>query len=245
MMAVELPEPDYYTLAEVAERWGISEDVLLRLGAEGTIKYCYYSDSPIRAQLQFFPSPDHPFRFPLFHILQEEAEAFGWTSTTALIKGLFNLSSYKLKRITYYNETHELGGIRFYGKIDAFIQPDGPRVDSLPLGTHLVAGQHLIHKSDLVIPTAEIHRIEHQQEKADQAIAKAEAESPIPSQSRRALNTRAKVIGALVQSHNIQLNDRGATSALITKLELQGVALNRDTVKTILDEARGQMEKPN
>ena len=37
-MAVELPEPDYYTLAEVAERWGISEDVLLRLGAEGKIK---------------------------------------------------------------------------------------------------------------------------------------------------------------------------------------------------------------
>lgn len=84
---------------------------------------------------------------------------------------------------------------------------------------------------DLVIPTVEIHRIERKQEKADQAIAKAEAESPIPSQSKRALNTRAKVIGALVKSHNINLADKGATSALITKLELQGVALDRDTVK--------------
>jgi len=244
-MPLQLPEPAYYTLAEVAERWGASEDILLRLGAEDKIKYGYYSDHPIHAQLMFVPSTDRPFRFPLFHILQEEAEALCWASPTAIIRGLFYLDRYKIKRIIYDNETQALGIIRFYSEIDAFIEPDGPRVDSLPPGTHLVANHHPIHKSDLVIPTAEIHRIERKQEKADQAIAKAEAESPIPSQSKRALNTRAKVIGALVKSHNINLADKGATSALITKLELQGVALDRDTVKTILDEAREQIEKPN
>lgn len=36
-MALQLPEPDFYTLAEVAERWGVSEDVLLRLGVERKI----------------------------------------------------------------------------------------------------------------------------------------------------------------------------------------------------------------
>jgi hypothetical protein len=245
MMAVQLPEPDYYTLAEVAERWEVSEDVLLRLGAENKIKYGYYTEHFIEAQLRFTPSPDRSFRHPLFHILQEEAEAFGWASPMASVRGLFSLSSYAIKRIIYDDKPQHLGPIIFYGEISVIIKPDGPRVDSLPPGTHLVANQHPIHKSDLVIPTAEIHRIERKQQKTDQAIAKAEAVSPIPSQSRRALNTRAKVIGALVKSHGINLADKGATTALITKLELQGVALDRDTVKTILDEAREQIEKPN
>ncbi|MBU2804053.1 hypothetical protein HF668_02530 [Acidithiobacillus ferridurans] len=36
-MAVQLPEPDFYTLDEVIERWQISRDILLRLGLEGKI----------------------------------------------------------------------------------------------------------------------------------------------------------------------------------------------------------------
>ncbi len=36
-MALQLPEPDFYTLAEVAERWGVSEDVLVRMGVEKKI----------------------------------------------------------------------------------------------------------------------------------------------------------------------------------------------------------------
>ena len=36
-MALQLPEPDFYTLAEVAKRWSISEDMLLRLGVEKKI----------------------------------------------------------------------------------------------------------------------------------------------------------------------------------------------------------------
>ena len=36
-MAMQTPEPEYYTLAEVAERWGKSEDFLLRLIKEGKL----------------------------------------------------------------------------------------------------------------------------------------------------------------------------------------------------------------
>lgn len=53
MAVPQLLEPEYYTLAEVAERWERSEDVLLRLGAEGKIKCGYYTDHPIDAQLKF------------------------------------------------------------------------------------------------------------------------------------------------------------------------------------------------
>ena len=41
-MALQLPEPDFYTLAEVAERFGVSEDVLRRLALEGKVK-CFFS----------------------------------------------------------------------------------------------------------------------------------------------------------------------------------------------------------
>jgi hypothetical protein len=40
-MMVMLPEPDYYTLAEVAKRWDVTEDYLLRVGNEGKIKLAY------------------------------------------------------------------------------------------------------------------------------------------------------------------------------------------------------------
>ena len=40
-MALQLPEPDFYTLAEVAERFGVSEDVLRRLALEGKIEYFF------------------------------------------------------------------------------------------------------------------------------------------------------------------------------------------------------------
>ncbi|EGQ63661.1 hypothetical protein GGI1_20818 [Acidithiobacillus sp. GGI-221] len=41
MMAVQLPEPDFYTLAEVAKKWEVSEDVLLRLGAEEKLVFAW------------------------------------------------------------------------------------------------------------------------------------------------------------------------------------------------------------
>ena len=37
-MAMKLPEPDYYELAEVAKRWDVSKSYLLRLGAEGKLE---------------------------------------------------------------------------------------------------------------------------------------------------------------------------------------------------------------
>jgi hypothetical protein len=190
MMALQLPEPKYYPLAEVAKRWGVSGDYLVRIGIEQQIKM------GVRVyRLANELCPGNPIDMNV-------------------------LSIYKLASIE---------------RNTRFLRDHPQMVRTYTETTY----------DDLVIPTTEIHRIERKQEKTDQAIAKAEAESPIPSQSKRALNTRAKVIGALVKSHNINLADKGATSALITKLELQGVALARDTVKTILDEAREQIEKPN
>ncbi|MHB8247988.1 MAG: hypothetical protein ACYDB0_01975 [Acidithiobacillus sp.] len=255
MMALQLPEPDFYTLAEVAKRWEASEDMLLRLGAEDKLVFAW----PVLSGLsvyhdlggclctaeeveQLFPSL-RPGQL-LFRV-NPEAKAI-----EIVMGGLAYLDSHSLLPT---NRLHN--GLIFrpgFSRVSHFINNEEGEyymklmggLPPLPAPYHFRAPIR-VHTSRLVIPTTEIHRIERKQEKADQAIAKAEAESPIPSQSRRALNTRAKVIGALVRSHNIKLADKRATSALITKLELQGVALDRDTVKTILDEAREQLEKPN
>lgn len=48
-MALQLPEPDYYTIEEVAQRWGVSADYLLRLGGEGKI------DLGVRINNPFYP----------------------------------------------------------------------------------------------------------------------------------------------------------------------------------------------
>jgi hypothetical protein len=43
-MAMKLPEPEYYELAEVAKRWDVSDSYLMRLGAEGKLELAW----PIR-----------------------------------------------------------------------------------------------------------------------------------------------------------------------------------------------------
>ena len=40
-MTVQLPEPDYYELAEVAKRWDVSESYLMRLAAEGKLELAW------------------------------------------------------------------------------------------------------------------------------------------------------------------------------------------------------------
>ena len=37
-MALQLPEPDYYTLKEILERWGTTETILFRLAREGKVR---------------------------------------------------------------------------------------------------------------------------------------------------------------------------------------------------------------
>lgn len=293
-MAIQIPEPDYYTLAEVAERWGVSEDYLLRIADEDKIKLAIKLPFYIAASLEHadFPSPktcdDFERLFPGY------AEKFRYTIITGkaqIEEHLQSPSGENEWRLFYpdddvvtleehlmeqdwwplfYIDVCGYGIISTPFLLDRRIEDNAIDHVTFSEVTHFVSGEPWpIHGSDcrlppisesgwtfnteinqvsiseLLIPTSEIHRIERQQEKADQAIAKAEAESPIPSQSKRALNTRAKVIGALVQSHKINLDDRGAVSAVMTKLDLQGVALDSDTVRTILKEAKEQIGKPN
>ena len=40
-MAMKLPEPEYYELAELVKRWNVSESYLLRLGAEGKLRFLW------------------------------------------------------------------------------------------------------------------------------------------------------------------------------------------------------------
>ena len=255
-MALQLPEPDYYTLEEVAKRWERSENVLLRLGAEGNVLMGY----PLLYQVAYVVRPTQKEGCVGFEGLSTEMlRAIGIEPDDIedADKGYDNIVRFPVGGVAACN--WEIG-IAIANRRDSFrlnfitgftlcrASDSAPTpAPTLPYAHHYALCRDVLTVSftDLVIPTTEIHRIERKQEKADQAIAKAEAESPIPSQSKRALNTRAKVIGALVRSHNIKLADKGATSALITKLELQGIALDRDTVKTILDEAREQLEKPN
>lgn len=235
---VELPEPDYYTLEEVAQRWGTSEDVLLRLGAENKIKYGYHADDPFEAELRYVPTPRKPFRFPLFSISQQEAEALGWPSTKAIISGLFYLDSYMIKRFVYEGEAQYLGVIRFYGKPAAFIEPNGPRVYIIPPGTHLVAIQQLVRKSDIVIPTTEIHRIEHQHEIAKQAAAD-DVLGGSAINSRRILLT---MIGALCSKAAIDPRGRGATTEIKRLLELQGTPASEHTIRDAIKEIPAAMQ---
>lgn len=290
----ELPEPAYYTLAEVSERWGVSQDYLLRIADEDNIKLAIKLPPCIMVELEHADFPAPKTREDFEGLFPGYAEKFRYgtiNGKTQIEQHLKRPSGENEWRIFYpddeeatleehlleqewwtlfYIEAFGYGIISTPFLLDRGI--DGNTIDHVAFSsvTHFISGEpwpiqgtpcpfppisesgwvfnskiDQVAISELLVPTTEIHRIEHKQEKVDQAIAKAEAESPIPSQSRRALNTRAKVIGALVKSHNINLADKGATSALNKKLELQGVALDRDTVKTILDEAREQIEKPN
>lgn len=220
-MAIQLPEPDFYTLAEVAKRWEVSEDMLLRLGVEKKITIGAGVIPPVNlidiTTLCFDEEPKASFL------------PGGWS---VIVDGDMQEvdKSEPIPKKMYMEILNAAGLLYIVEYTKAKIkEPEKLRLD--PRRTC----------DDLVIPAKEIHRIERQHENAEKAIAKAETESPIPSQAKRALNTRAKVIGALLRSHNIKLNDRGAVSDVMVKLELQGVTLDRDTVKTILDEAKNQI----
>lgn len=238
----QIQEPEYYTLAEVAERLEVSAGVLVRLGAENKILICY----PLFFKMAYVVRPTQNAGCKGFEALSAEMlSAIGKIEGAA--EAFDGIARFPVEGFALCNRDIKIAianGLDYFRLdfVEGIIS-----MPKLPPAHHYVLLRPVSAASfaDLVIPTSEIHRIEHQQEKADQVIAKAEAESPIPSQSKRALNTRAKVIGALVKSHNINLSDRGAASALNKKLELQGVGLDPDTVRTILKEAKEQIEKPN
>lgn len=115
-MAVQLPEPVFYTLAEVAERWKVSEDRLVRMGLEQQIT--------IGKRLGGFInrlSCSEPISMHLLDFFQ-----------LSQISQLTRLLKDHPQMVRTYTET-----------------------------TY----------DDLVIPTAEIHRIEHQHEAVEKAAA--------------------------------------------------------------------------
>lgn len=57
-MVAQLPEPDYYTLAEIAEKWDVSESYLLRLGSEGKLEFAWRI--PGNVYVSITGEVDHP-----------------------------------------------------------------------------------------------------------------------------------------------------------------------------------------
>ena len=47
-MSVQLPEPDYYTIEEIKDRWSVSVDFLLRLATENKIEICARLQTPLK-----------------------------------------------------------------------------------------------------------------------------------------------------------------------------------------------------
>lgn len=256
-MALQLPERISYTLEEVAQRWDTTKDNLIKLAAEGKLTL----GVGMHMELLSIVKPTEKPGFvgwdtltldeigkigfdPIWLNATEGGNGGAWFMGTGYVK----ISTYDIIN-SLSKQMEKMSANLFESVSHVCAGPDGMPFPAPilpdPYRILIIQSRFSAVSPPVVVPTTEIHRIEHKQDKADQAIAKAEAESPIPSQSKRALNTRAKVIGALVKSHNINLADKGATSALNAKLELQGVALDRDTVKKILDEAREQLEKPN
>lgn len=187
-MAIQIPEPDYYTLAEVAERWDKSEDVLFRLGVERKLILAW----PIAVGLSLYHDSGVRIKSPW-----EEIEGFENMARLQIWKrggtgddrddimphGLALLDNRSIGPRAAISDGMILHPC--FDCIDVTLDPIeessriGEAANNLPLPGYsyrlrAVAPYHFracipIYISELVIPTAEIHRIEHQHEAAEQA----------------------------------------------------------------------------
>ena len=96
----------------------------------------------------------------------------------------------------------------------------------LPAGYYF-EGTSLVTVDDLVVPTAEVQRIERQHKEAEKA-ATADILSGSAQNSRKILLT---VINALCARAGIDPKDRGATSKIMRLLELQGTPAAERTIR--------------
>lgn len=170
-MAVQLPEPDYYTPEELAERWGISKAILFRLAREGKVT------------MGFITSLN--FRLAVYGTWEDEngklcegevpGRMYGFPRDTFLPMGGVLLESSDLRTEDCLSE-----GAGFIPSVmepwpyRTFFNIEGlPRKDWFLVIPSSVKDQerYRIYYKNIVIPTYEIHRIERQHEAAEQAAA--------------------------------------------------------------------------
>ena len=176
-MALQLPEPDYYTLAEVAKKWERSEDVLLRLGAERKVEMCIRPADEIAAltikrkggpltlreaiDMNYMAFPDDE-EFEDIESWYDNVEYFH--SEYLLWVDIFSLMQLRdgIETADVYS-IFPLNSDKMYPKGCEWLTHVYFKVSSLtPLR---------ISKNDLLIRSAEIHRIEDQHESAEKAAA--------------------------------------------------------------------------
>ena len=279
-MAVQLPEPDYYTLAEVAERWGKSEDFLLRLGAEEKLVFAwpvlssgmtigndFAEDGPpstVEEVERLFPSlrpgqlcvrvipadevrdrtlredslADGPSQ-EFIDLLHQTYPVQNWRDEIQIVMGglaylcsfclAFDVHNGVISHPSFSRVSHFINNEKgeHYMEIMGGLPP-------LPAPYYFCA-YCPVHKSELVVPTSEIHRIEHQQEAAEKAAADDVLRGSAIA-SRRIMLT---VINALCGKAGIDPRGRNATTEIVRLLDAQGTPAAertvRDAIKQIPD----------
>ncbi|AEM47207.1 hypothetical protein Acife_1039 [Acidithiobacillus ferrivorans SS3] len=170
-MALQLPEPEYYTLAEVAERWKRSEDVLLRLGAEGHVLMGY----PLLCQVAYVVRPTQKESCVGFEGLSTEMlRAIGIEpdNIEGAEEGYDNIVRFPVGGVAACNweigiaianrrDSFRLNFITGFTLCHASDSAPTP-APSLPYAHHYALCREVLTVSftDLVIPTTEVYRIE-------------------------------------------------------------------------------------
>ena len=198
-MAVQLPEPDYYTLAEVLKRLGISEVILFRLAREGKIRIGF--DPPYPLPLSVFGSwvddggVEHDEEIPPELLARETLYTLEHTEKNLVIverkillhpsavpnfedpADLFKRDFFPRYMELWPNETIPwLKGLPndWYLMVPLSVQAEFSR-ELRTCGDLLTAfaaeRKCRIPVNRIVIPTSEIHRLEHQHEAAEKAAA--------------------------------------------------------------------------
>lgn len=242
---VELPEPDYYTLAEVLKRWDISEAILFRLAREGKIRIGF--DPPFPLPLSVFGSwidddgDEHDEEIPSELLARETLFTLDHTDRNLVIverKILLHPSAvpnfedpahlYKREFFPRYmelwpNETIPwLKGLPndWYLMVPLSVQAEFSKElrTTGDLLTALAAETKCrIPVNRIVIPTSEIHRIERQHEAAENA-----AKDDVLGTKEK--ETMQAVIAAMTQliasaKNKYKHGDRPNVDAIATDLE--------------------------
>ena len=297
-MALQLPEPEYYELAEVVERWGVPRSRLLRLGAEGKLELAWpipYSiyvsvtsdlNNPGTVEEVERLFPDLPPRRLQFRVAKKAVkglegheirgfcnspalvmqtlwEKIEWMKIEISVSGLAFLSKRAIGHNT--DKTGELERTEFTrcscytgSENTVYEQPDstsfwsyqireskttqGGVLPPLPDGYYFETAS-LVPVDEIVVPTAEVRRIESQHMEAEKA-ATADVLAGSAQNSRKILLT---VINALCEKADIDPKGRDATSKIMRLLELQGTPAAehtiRDAIKSIPEAMRYRKDK--
>ncbi len=257
-MSVQLPEPDYYTIKEVMDRWSVSVDFLLRLATENKIEICARLQTPLKAIVldkldNTLLTYERAVELGLLHAPDSEdgkVERELWDSTWYLMTGTtFKLSRVGalhlldgekevvpdhliLRSLAGCDDLPEwVGGLIFTG-FSGFERSTFLGIVSWKRGVANGMLLPRVTKDDLVILPEEIRRIESLHLAAEQAAAKDVLGGKVVT-SRRIL---LSVINALCIKTGIDPRGRSATSEIMKLLDLQGTPASERTIRDVIRE---------